>query len=126
MGAWRRRVWEGDEIDRDVPNHPLLVKNVAYAFAYGHHVHVGQRLLWEEAASIDVSSGCEAVHRTDNLHLTVRLDQEGDTGTSHLMTHACWSSFDDATDSAEGAHILCPALEEQRHRNNGLLWQILG
>lgn len=42
------------------------------------------------------------------------------------MTHASWSSLDDATDTAEGGHVLGPALKERRHGNDGFPWEILG
>jgi len=124
MSAWRSWIWERNEVYRDVTNHSLLVKYVTYAFAYGHHVHVGQRLLRKEAPGIDVSSGSETIHRTDYLDLTIWLNQEGDAGTGHLMAHACWSSFNDSTHSAERGHVLCPALEEQWHRNDRFLREI--
>ena len=76
MGAWRSWVRERDKIYRYVADDSLLVKDVSYAFAYGHHVHVGQRLLREEAACVDISSGSESVHRTDDLYLTIRLNQK--------------------------------------------------
>jgi len=121
MGTWRSWIWERNEVYRDVAYHSLLVEYVTYAFAYGHHVHVGQRLLWEEAPCVDVSPGSEAIHRANYLYLTVWLDQEGDTGTSHLVTHACWSSLYDSTYSAERGHVLCPALEKQWHCNDCFL-----
>ena len=122
MRAWRSWIRERNEVYRDVAYHTLLVEYVTYAFANSHHIHVGQRLLGEEAASVDVSSGSETIHGTDNLDLTVWLNQEADARTSHLMAHARWSSFNDTTNSAERRHVLCPALEEQWHGNNCFLW----
>lgn len=62
MGIRRSGVWKGNKIHCYVAYNSFFIKDVAYRFTDGHHVHVWQRLLREEAAGIDVASCCETVH----------------------------------------------------------------
>ena len=109
-----------------MPDDAFLIEDVADRLADRHHVHVWQRLLREEAPCVDVSPSCEAVHRAHNFNLAIRLDQESDAGTGHLVAHAGRSSLNDASYSTKRGHVLGPALEQRWHRHNCFLGQILG
>ena len=125
MGSRGRGIWEGHKVYCDVPDDAFLVEDVADGLADRHHVHVWQRLLREEAPSVDVSARCEAVHRAHDFDLAIRLNHERDAWTGHLVAHAGGSSLNDASDSAKRSHVLGPALEEGWHGHNGFLRQVL-
>jgi hypothetical protein len=43
-------------------NHTFFIKYVTNRLTNGHHIHIWQRLLWEETTCIDVSTRSESVH----------------------------------------------------------------
>ena len=35
-----RGIWEGDEVNSNVPNNPFFIQNISNRLANGHHVHI--------------------------------------------------------------------------------------
>ena len=126
MSTWRGWIWERYKINCDMANNAFFIKDITNRFTNCHHIHVRKRLLWEEAASINVSFRRESIHRSNNFNLTIWLDHESDTWGSHLMAQTSWGRFYNSSNSAISRHIFVPAFEQRRHSNNRFLWEILG
>ena len=92
MGIFRRidalrcRIWESDQVDGHVAEDALLVEDIADRLTDRHHVHVGQALLREEAASRHELLSVKLIHGTDDACCTVRLNDEADRRGRHLVT----------------------------------------
>jgi hypothetical protein len=107
-----------------MPNDSFLIKDISDGLANCHHIHVGQRLLWKEATSINIVSGSKSIHRSNYLHLSIWFNHEGDTWTCHLVAHACWGCFNNASDSTKETHVFIPIFEQRRHCNLHLFGEI--
>lgn len=125
MGTWWGWIWECHEINSDMADYALLIEDISYRPTNCHHVHVWQTLLREETSSIYIGPSCKPIHWAHNLNLAIRLNQEWNTRTCHLVTQASRSSFNDATNSAEWGHILSPILKERWHTDRRFLGKVL-
>lgn len=125
MWVWICRIGEADQVHCNVADQAFLIKNISNGATQSDQIHRWQTRLREEAPRIHKLCSLNSVKRSNELDVTIRLNEESYGRHRDMGWWAKRCCLNDTSDFAEALHVLFPSFEQTWLSHLDLLRQSL-